>query len=68
MSLVYAGIASHAPGITGRAHMADPAAVAELHGAYRGMAERLEAARPDDALGGSRVRVAGTRSRAVPAQ
>jgi 2,3-dihydroxyphenylpropionate 1,2-dioxygenase len=47
MSLVYAGIASHAPGITGRAHMADPAIVAEFHGAFRGMAGRLEAARPD---------------------
>lgn len=47
MSLVYAGIASHAPGITGRAHLADPAVVTELHAAYRGMAARLEAARPD---------------------
>ena len=27
--------------------MADPAVVGEFHGAYRGMAERLEAARPD---------------------
>ena len=26
MSLVFAGICSHAPGITGRAHLADPAA------------------------------------------
>ena len=47
MSLVYAGIASHAPGITGRAHMADPAIVAEFHGAFRAMAARLKAARPD---------------------
>jgi aromatic ring-opening dioxygenase catalytic subunit (LigB family) len=47
MSLVFAGVASHAPGITGRAAMADPIAVQEFHGAYRGMAERLEAARPD---------------------
>jgi aromatic ring-opening dioxygenase catalytic subunit (LigB family) len=47
MSLVFAGIASHAPGITGRAHMADSAVVQEFHGAYRGMAERLAAARPD---------------------
>jgi aromatic ring-opening dioxygenase catalytic subunit (LigB family) len=47
MSLVFAGISSHAPGITGRAHMADPAMAAEFHDAYRGMAERLKAARPD---------------------
>jgi len=47
MSLVFAGVASHAPGITGRVAMADPIAVQEFHGAYRGMAERLEAARPD---------------------
>jgi aromatic ring-opening dioxygenase catalytic subunit (LigB family) len=47
MSLIYAGIASHAPGITGRAHMADPAVVAEFHNAYRGMADRLKAVRPD---------------------
>ncbi len=38
MSLVFAGICSHAPGITGRAHMADRAVVDEFHGAYRGMA------------------------------
>jgi aromatic ring-opening dioxygenase catalytic subunit (LigB family) len=47
MSLVFAGISSHAPGITGRAHMADPAIVHEFHGAYRDMAQRLAAARPD---------------------
>jgi len=47
MSLVFAGICSHAPGITGRVHLADPAVAAEFHGAYRGMAERLAAARPD---------------------
>jgi aromatic ring-opening dioxygenase catalytic subunit (LigB family) len=47
MSLVFAGIASHAPGITGRVHMTDPAVAQEFHGAYRGMAERLKAARPD---------------------
>src|SRR6202167_6506537 len=47
MSLVFAGVASHAPGITGRVAMADPIAVQEFHGAYRGMAQRLEAARPD---------------------
>ena len=47
MSLVFAGISSHAPGITGRANMADPAIAQEFHGAYRAMGERLAAARPD---------------------
>jgi aromatic ring-opening dioxygenase catalytic subunit (LigB family) len=47
MSLVFAGIGSHAPGITGRARMADPAVMQEFHGAYRLMGERLAAARPD---------------------
>jgi aromatic ring-opening dioxygenase catalytic subunit (LigB family) len=47
MSLVFAAIASHAPGITGRAHLADPGVVREFHDAYRALAERLEAARPD---------------------
>jgi 2,3-dihydroxyphenylpropionate 1,2-dioxygenase len=47
MSLVFAGIASHAPGITGRVHLADAAAVSEFHGAYRAMTGRLEAACPD---------------------
>jgi 2,3-dihydroxyphenylpropionate 1,2-dioxygenase len=47
MSLAFAGICSHAPGITGRAHMADAAVAAELHAAYRGMADALVAARPD---------------------
>jgi 2,3-dihydroxyphenylpropionate 1,2-dioxygenase len=47
MSLVFAGIASHAPGITGRVHLADPAVASEFHDAYRSMAKRLEAARPE---------------------
>jgi 2,3-dihydroxyphenylpropionate 1,2-dioxygenase len=47
VSLVFAGICSHAPGITGRAHLADPGMVEELHRAYRGMAEQLAAAKPD---------------------
>src|SRR5258708_6246316 len=47
MSLVFAGICSHAPGITGRAHMADRAIVDEFYGAYRGMAAELAAAKPD---------------------
>jgi len=47
MSLVFAAVASHAPGITGRAHMTDPAVAREFHDAYRALAGRLEAARPD---------------------
>ncbi len=47
MSLVFAGISSHAPGITGRAHMADAAVAREFHDEYRRMGERLAAARPD---------------------
>jgi aromatic ring-opening dioxygenase catalytic subunit (LigB family) len=46
MSLVFAGICSHAPGITGRAHMADQAIAEEFHRAYREMAAELAAARP----------------------
>ena len=47
MSLVFAGISSHAPGITVRAHLADSGIAQEFHGAYRAMGERLAAARPD---------------------
>ena len=47
MSLVFAGICSHGPGITGRASMADPALRVPFHAAYRDMAGQLAAARPD---------------------
>lgn len=47
MSLVFAGICSHAPGITGRANMADRAVTEEFYGAYRGMADDLTASKPD---------------------
>ena len=47
MSLVFAGICSHAPGITGRAHLADPAVAGEFYGALRGMADALAGAKPD---------------------
>jgi aromatic ring-opening dioxygenase catalytic subunit (LigB family) len=47
MSLVFAGICSHAPGITGRAGMADPALRDPFYAAYHGMREQLMAARPD---------------------
>ena len=40
MSLVFAGIVSHAPGITGRAKMADATTVQEFHSAFRRMGER----------------------------
>src|SRR6185295_14972635 len=47
MSLVFAGICSHAPGITGRAHLADPAAKDAFHAAFYAMGDELRAARPD---------------------
>ena len=47
MSLVFAGICSHAPGITGRKHMADSDDADTLYAAFDGMREELEASRPD---------------------
>ena len=47
MSLVFAGVCSHAPGITGRAHLADPALRDPFHAAFFAMGEDLRAARPD---------------------
>jgi len=47
MSLVFAGVCSHAPGITGRAHMADPAIRDEFYRNYDRMRNALEAAEPD---------------------
>ena len=47
MSLVFAGICSHAPGITGRAHLADPTVKAAFHDAFYAMGDELRAARPD---------------------
>ena len=47
MSLVFAGVCSHAPGITGRAHLADPRVCEPFHAHFRAMGEELEAARPD---------------------
>jgi 2,3-dihydroxyphenylpropionate 1,2-dioxygenase len=46
MSLVFAGICSHAPGITGRASMADPALREPFYAAFRSLREQLIAARP----------------------
>ena len=47
MSLVFAGICSHAPGITGRASLADARLRDPLYAAYSRMEEQLRAARPD---------------------
>ena len=47
MSLVFCGVCSHAPGITGRAERADPALREPFHAAFRAMGETLRAARPD---------------------
>ena len=47
MSLVFAGICSHAPGITGRAHLADPAIKDALHAEFFRMGQSLRATRPD---------------------
>ncbi len=47
MSLVFAGVCSHGPGITGRKDMAEPRQVAELYAAFDTMRQELEAARPD---------------------
>lgn len=47
MSLVFAGICSHAPGITGRSALADPAVRDPFYTAFRGMGEQLAATKPD---------------------
>ena len=48
MSLVFAGVSSHAPGITGRSHLAPDAAHRdEFYAAYRRMGEAMMATRPD---------------------
>ena len=47
MSLVFAGICSHAPGITGPIHMADKEDVRTLQSAMNEMRENLERAKPD---------------------
>ncbi len=46
MSLVFAGICSHAPGITGRASMADRALRDPFYAAYRQLRQQLLAAHP----------------------
>jgi len=47
MPLVFAGVCSHAPGITGRAARADPAVRDAFYAAFGRMRGALEAARPD---------------------
>ena len=47
MPLVFAGVCSHAPGITGRADQADPDVRDRFYAAFDGMRADLEAARPD---------------------
>ena len=47
MSLVFAGVCSHAPGITGRAHLAEPGIRDAFHAEFRAMGEALAASRPD---------------------
>ena len=43
MTLVYAGVCSHGPGITGRAERADPVLKAAFYDAYSGMADAIKA-------------------------
>ncbi len=47
MSLVFAGVCSHAPGIRGRAGLADPALRDAFYDGYDRMRQALEATRPD---------------------
>lgn len=47
MPLVFAGVCSHAPGITGRAHLADAAIKDEFHAQFNRMGQQLEASKPD---------------------
>jgi 2,3-dihydroxyphenylpropionate 1,2-dioxygenase len=47
MSLVFAGVCSHAPGITGRAARADPKIRDTFYAKLGELRERLEATRPD---------------------
>lgn len=47
MSLVFAGVCSHAPGITGRAERADPKVKEDFYNNFHGMREAMEEAKPD---------------------
>ena len=47
MPLVYAGVCSHAPGITGRADQADPTVRQQFYDAFDQMRADIEATEPD---------------------
>lgn len=47
MSLVFAGVCSHAPGITGRAHLAQPDVRDDIVQGFERLREQMEQARPD---------------------
>lgn len=47
MSLVFAGVCSHAPGITGRAHLAEEGIRDEIEQEFGRLRESLEQAKPD---------------------
>jgi len=47
MSLVFAGVCSHAPGITGRPHLAEPSVKDEFYREFYRMGEQMRATRPD---------------------
>jgi 2,3-dihydroxyphenylpropionate 1,2-dioxygenase len=47
MPLVFAGVCSHAPGITGRAERAEPEKRAQLHAGFERLRLAIEASRPD---------------------
>ena len=47
MSLVFAGVCSHAPGIVGRRDRADPVLRDGFYAAYERMRLAMEATRPD---------------------
>ena len=47
MPLVFAGVCSHGPGITGRAELADPEVRDAFYESFHGMRAAMEATRPD---------------------
>ncbi len=47
MPLVYAGVSSHAPGITGRGHLADPEPRDAFYAAFHAMRDDIEGTQPD---------------------
>jgi 2,3-dihydroxyphenylpropionate 1,2-dioxygenase len=47
MSLVFAGVCSHAPGITGRAKRADPEVRDAFYAKLDELRQRMEATKPD---------------------